>query len=399
MPDLFVGDKESFKPFKGKLRKISMEIQLNLMLDNPNDGGVELEQHLTLNDRGRVWFSAYGFKNLEYKKLRKENFSVDKKGTNFLFDLLEKFFSVAHEMPVVLDGDYCFIELTNTDDEKFVYAVFLCDEYIQDNYNLSDVFRDVIGRTDFYAFDGKARFHIVDKIVLDFTRVKKFLPNAPKGFKADYVTWNYKEQIVIDRKDHSFAQYVVIGKGCKIAHEYYVEGGIENLLDSFDGDNLFRIVPKTPDNVINNPDDISLYRITVGYRNESEYMVEGVFDQYGLPEDYDMFVTALLKFMGFYNFGLGETLLKLNYNKKRRCEGQYIYLTCIFEEHGKTYFYRTEDDTIDINDFLIVEAGSDNHKAIVKVVGVEYYDEDSVPFPVSKTRSILRRAEESDFED
>ena len=389
---------EEFSPFRGKLRKISISSELSMYFCPPDDYDGEYEQHLTINDKGRVWFKAMGHVNREFKQTRKKTFTVDKKGVEFLFNLIEMFFANREESPYVLDGGTLNIELSNTDGETFYYHESLSSAYVLENISLSDVMRDVLNMKDIFAFDGNAKFHVINKITLDFTRVKTFIPdNMPKEIMTPFVTWEYKEQIVVDRESQSLCQYVVVGKGCKIAHEYEVQGGINELLDGLDGDILFREIPQTPDNVINNPDDISLYRINVEYDNAKPYMVEGVFDQYGLPKDYDMFVTSLLKFMGFYNFGLGETLLKLNYGRKRRCKDQYIYLSCIFEEHGKTYYYRTEDDTIDINDFLVVEAGSDNHKAIVKVVGVDYYYESDVPLPLNRTRTILRRATDEDF--
>ena len=399
MSDLFMDNGNHFKLYNGRLRKISINTELCRYFSPTEQKSSELEQRLTINNKGQAWFSAYAFDNMEYKKTRKEVFSVDKKSVKFLFNLIEKFFSVKRDIPKVLEGDICNIELTNTDGEVFPYTGFLGSWYEVDNYNLSEVLRNVTGMLDLYAFDGNAKFHVIDRITLDFTRVKKFLPDTMmNGISADKVTWKYKEQIVIDREKHTFNQFVVIGNGCRIAHEYEVESGIDSLLDGYDGDKLFRVLPKTPDNVINNPDDISLYRLTLDYRNKQQYKVEGIFDKYGLPEDYDMFVNSILKFIGFYNFGLGETLLKLNYDKRRRCEGEYIYLSVIFEEHGEKYFYRTEDDSIDINDFLLVEAGSDNHKAVVKVVDVEYYNKENVPWPLDKTRNVIRRAIETDFE-
>ena len=249
-------------------------------------------------------------------------------------------------------------------------------------------------------FDYREEDYAIDKLTLDFNRVKMIdSERVDERVKGKYITLDYKEQIIIDRKEQSLKQFIVIGSGCKIAHEYYVEGGIPNFLDSFDADSLFKVIPKTPDNVINNPDDVTMYRIKLDYDNGKNYEIEGIFDSFGLPEDYDVFVESLLGFMGFYNFGFGETLLKSNYIKRRRCEGEYIYLSVIFEEHGKTYYYRTEDDTIELGDFLLVEAGHDNHKTVVKVVDVEYFPEDKVPLPLDRTRTVLRRAVESDFEN
>ena len=45
---------------------------------------------------------------------------------------------------------------------------------------------------------------------------------------------------------------------------------------------------------------------------------------------------------------------------------KYIYLSVEFSDGGKTYYYRTDDDTIQCGDFVIVPVGSYDEK-IVKV--------------------------------
>lgn len=48
---------------------------------------------------------------------------------------------------------------------------------------------------------------------------------------------------------------------------------------------------------------------------------------------------------------------------------------------------------------VVVPAGKDNHLAIAEIVDVEYFPPESVPFPLEKTKMILRRCTEEDYDE
>ncbi len=50
-------------------------------------------------------------------------------------------------------------------------------------------------------------------------------------------------------------------------------------------------------------------------------------------------------------------------------------------------------------DLVVVPAGPDNHEAVVRIETIEYHSEDEAPFPVDKTKHILRKYEEDDDEE
>ena len=87
------------------------------------------------------------------------------------------------------------------------------------------------------------------------------------------------------------------------------------------------------------------------------------------------------------------------YEKRRRKKGELIYCSVVFDNGLKTYYYRTEDDSLDAGDDVVVPAGSDNHLSIVKIVKVEYFAPADVPFPIEKTKVILRRCTEDDYNE
>jgi len=47
---------------------------------------------------------------------------------------------------------------------------------------------------------------------------------------------------------------------------------------------------------------------------------------------------------------------------------------------------------------VLVPAGHDNHGEIVEVVNIKYFSEDSVPLPVEKTKRIIRKCTDDDFD-
>ena len=84
--------------------------------------------------------------------------------------------------------------------------------------------------------------------------------------------------------------------------------------------------------------------------------------------------------------------------KVRRCDDDIIYCSVEFEDGDKSYYYISDDDTIEVGDFVLVPAGKDNHEAVVEVVKKEYFSEEDVPLPIEKTKHIIRKCTEDDFD-
>lgn len=101
--------------------------------------------------------------------------------------------------------------------------------------------------------------------------------------------------------------------------------------------------------------------------------------------------------MRFYGFG--EVFDPAVYGKVKRRKSDYIFCSVTFEEGYKSYYYLTDDDSIDVGDTVVVPAGKDNHEAIVEVVNIEYFDESNAPLPVDETKKILRKYEEDDLSE
>ena len=92
----------------------------------------------------------------------------------------------------------------------------------------------------------------------------------------------------------------------------------------------------------------------------------------------------MFDFIRFY--GLGEILDPSIYGKVKRRKSEYIFCSVTFDEGYKSYYNLTDDDSIEIGDFVLVPAGKNNHEAVVEVVNIEYFSEENMPLPIEKQR-------------
>ena len=69
----------------------------------------------------------------------------------------------------------------------------------------------------------------------------------------------------------------------------------------------------------------------------------------------------------------------------------YTYCGVLFPFSDRAFSYRTEDDTIQIGDIVIVPVGRENEEMEGKVVSVGKYTRAGVPYSVEKTKFILKK--------
>ena len=70
---------------------------------------------------------------------------------------------------------------------------------------------------DLYVFDGNCKPDVINKITLDYIRVTKIKPDQKlEGAEWEFVTWDYVEQLIIDRATETLEHIQNIGTGCKV---------------------------------------------------------------------------------------------------------------------------------------------------------------------------------------
>lgn len=378
--------------FQGMLKKIrivSNVLSYGLELDH----GEEVEQHLIVSDIGRVWFSGYVWGTAgRYEKHRERIFTISKMDTDRLFAAITDHFSDEKYTEVfATDIGEWTLELTNAEESIYQFHGSLCANFEYNGVDLSDMIRNALDMDDLYVFDGNSAPDVIEKITLDYYSKIKIDSEDDIG---EVITQDHKEKLVIDR-DSGILEYIQDeDDGSRVSRKYEMKDKIENLLDQFDAEELFSHVEGNPDDVIETPDEILFYKITVDYQKNPQHIIESSFDRRSLPEDFADFIERVSRFIRFH--WIGEIFDPSIYGKKKRCKSDYIFCSVIFDDPYKSYYYLTDDDRIDIGDFVIVPAGKDNHEAIVEVIHVGYFSEEDAPFPVDKTKTIIRKCTDED---
>ena len=347
--------------------------------------GTEVEQHLTITDDGRVWLTRYAIsEDLNFAKLTKteqRQFKISSDKAKFLLDKYTKYFRDEYEISFATDvGSF---EMQITDDEgKTAYFIgpLIC-EFEVDGYDLSQLTRDTVEDQTLFVFDNN-EFERIERITIDHEHKKKIV--AADG---QVVAWNPTNHIVIDRKTDTIEYTYKIGTECDVTRKYHVAQGVSNFLDELEYQNLFVEFEEKELDAIIPEDDEATYTATVDFLRGPSRIVAGRYDKQGLPIDWPEFIEDLYDFMSFYGFG--EMFDEKQYGRTYRKTNDYIFLSVRFGEYGKTYYYLTEDDTIQVGDQVVVPVGSEGKERIVEVAKKEYYSSDRVPMPIEKVKSIV----------
>ena len=158
--------------FQGTLKKMRI-VSNNICYGPMPEPDEEVEQHLTINSEGRVWFSGYifGRGRERYEKARSKNFKIDKLAVDKLFGAMAAYFGNEYTEIFATDiGDWV-MELTNTDGVAYRFRGSLCADFDYEGTDLSELVRDTVGMDDLYVFDGNCKPDVINKITLDYHRV------------------------------------------------------------------------------------------------------------------------------------------------------------------------------------------------------------------------------------
>lgn len=350
--------------------------------------GVEVEQHLTITDDGRVWLTRYAISedlNVEkYKKTEQKQFRIAADKAKFLLDKYTKYFR--DEYHISLATDVGSFEMQITDDEgKTAYFIgpLICDFEV-DGYDLSQLTRDTVGDQSLLVFDGDS-YEKIKRITIDYRFTSVIIP--ADGSRD--IAWEYRDHLVIDRESETIEDVLHPAEQCDITRKYHVAEGVRTFLDDLDIYSLFTEFNEPDADIIEPNEGTAEYEVKVEFYRQEPRILSGKYDKQGLPIDWPEFIEKLYDFMSFYGFG--EMFDEKQYGRIYRKRNDYIFLSVRFGEYGKTYYYLTEDDTIQVGDQVVVPVGSEGKERIVEVVKKEYYAADRVPMPIEKVKAIVEK--------
>lgn len=357
----------------------------------------EVEQYLTMTADGYVWFSGfkYGKGFGKFECIRMQQIYLEKAKINQVFSVLFKYFTEVFDDIFIKDIGSWKMTMTNTEGREFFFKGSMCADYKADGMYLSEMLRDVLKIKDLFVFDGNKNQDKIDRIAIDYHRITKSNPKCLQDENSDGKTEDYTEQLTIDRESEYIELAQRIDLECEISHKYKIKKAVPDFLDYFDADTLFEYIEGNPADAVEDPNETREYTITIDFRKKPGRILRGTYDKRGLPEDWPEFIEELSWVMRHY--GSGEIFRPSVYYKEKRRASDCIFCSVAFTDGGKSYYYLTEDDTIEVGGLVMVPAGKDNHTAIARVVDIEYFAEEAAPFPIEKTKHIIRKCNDEDL--
>lgn len=183
--------------FRGTVQKIRIESD-NVCFGPCPEPEDEVEQHLTINNKGRIWFSGYNFGHGKHEKVRSQSIAVDAQQTQRVLDKVGRYF-MSYNPCIVMDVGSWNMTITNTDGEEFKFFGALCSDFEVDGEDLSDSIRDLTGMQDLFVFDANEKPDKIERMTVDYHKVHT-IRHKPR-FEDDpgQLLWNYTERLVIDR--------------------------------------------------------------------------------------------------------------------------------------------------------------------------------------------------------
>lgn len=228
----------------------------------------------------------------------------------------------------------------------------------------------------------------IEKITVDYRRITKLEDGPePNSSCENYVTWDYSEQLTVDREDETLSYVRNVGAGCRISKIYRIEGGISSFLDSFAGHDCFSPSEGNPPDTIRDPLETRNYKITVAYLSGSPKIFTGSFDKCGLPGNFAGFAESVLALVR--PCGAGEILDPAVHGRSLRRKTDLIFCNVQFDDYGKTYCYLTDDDALAAGDCVVVPTGKSNREAVAYIESVEYHPAADAPYPLDKIKKVI----------
>lgn len=84
--------------------------------------------------------------------------------------------------------------------------------------------------------------------------------------------------------------------------------------------------------------------------------------------------------------------------KSNNMTSSVTYCEVIFARDGVSYYYLLRDKDIKMGDFVVVPVHRENEEKVAKVVSVKEYAYTKTPYPLNKTKSVIRKYTDLDFD-
>lgn len=167
---------------------------------------------------------------------------------------------------------------------------------------------------------------------------------------------------------------------------------LTQLLDMIDGEKLFGDIVGNPTDAVEPISFDDSYNLSVKLADGTVVNYQGSYDKLALPSEWGDFAKLVADYLkGQVSFGYMLDPWTYGYVKRR--ESDITYCSVYFPgSYGKCYYYISDDPQIDFDDYVWVPVGEENEPKLAEIEDVDYFAPEDVPYPIERTKHILRRA-------
>jgi len=357
----------------------------------------EVKQILLISSNGSVLFQGYAYADRKHP-CRRICFSVSENAVQRIFAAAVHYcnecFDPSH---IIFDVGGWNIELSSKEGGQYRFSGYLWGTPGSAESDFSELLRSCLGRSDLFGIDGEPRsYSKLDRITLRYEETY----SVPSAYRWEDDVPEYQEgsaRLVIDRGSGTVETTLTKSNGSRAVFRYERPDYVSDLLDGVSDPLFFQVNDAAAADVAEPQDPARTYELLLEREDGGQTVFSGRYDRFGLPERFPVFMEKVAPCLRAFDDSLFSRKV---YQHTPRRKTDLIYCSVEFLGGGsKTYYYRTEDASLEEGDEVVVPAGKDNHLAIAEIVKVEYFLPESVPFPLEKTKMILRRCTEEDYDE
>lgn len=357
--------------FQGKLVSLKL-VSNNLRFGPVPAPGVEFEQQLTLTQNGNGTYHVLTMDRYGQEQIsRTKKIRLKPAQAQGILQQFETYFHQGYETEFATDIGQWNLCLKNSEGEKFYFLGSLLATLEVEGLDLSDCLRQALKLPELNAFDGQGEPDSIQQL------------QASTSYDNDHVT--YTEELTLTAATDQVTYQRTASDGSRMKQEFILPGQVRSLLDLLtdEQDNRLLVIEK-----IEEQPSYLMGDLTLTYQRRSPQHFKDFDD---LPENWEKFVTRLQQALP--QMFQGELFSLQGEQNGFLLDVGLMFCSVVFSENGRSYYYLSNDRTLQVGDHVLVPAGYDNHEAEAKIVEIAYYPVDDPPRPVSQTKTIIGRIE------
>ena len=343
-----------------------------------------VEEVVTLNILGEV--KVYIYENFDgiSRKIEEKSFNIDSEMVEKIFENLICSINKRKFPKDDIDENFWTLSLEDISYEKYKFKDFLGNDLFFDSLSLSEFIRNTLDIDDLLLFDNN-KYDEIKKFEIKYDRITKI--------SDDEI--NYSENFIIDADLGTIEHIQNISEDIVVSKKYQIKYEIKKLLDEINSKNLFENNKQNLNEIIFPSNEERKYSIIIDFKKKGQKVINGFYYKNNLPKCWRNLIYNIEHLIKFFDYK--ELFDEKVFDKELFSKDDFMFCSVVFSDCGKKYYYISEDNNINIGDDVLVSVGKEHKIKIVKVVKIEYFNEKNSPFPIEKTKRIIRKCVKSDY--